>query len=553
MTSKRNLHRRGIAMMLVLFSVAMATILATAYLVSRDNSIAISRNNAAAAQARWSSLSALETSVAILQTKTDWRGNHTAGALLSDYPLAGGNVEIIATDLETDGVPGPGSEYLKLKAIADVDVDGDGRPDGRQETEFLAYVPIIARERAAVDLAEFAVFVRDDLTMTENASLARWPTAPLSKLGRRIAVGTRSEGSSSIVASDDAACVDCTVYHVDTASGSLVLNANGPPITQFAMPFKMKVPDSPEHGEPDPPVTSSDLRTLNGETTTISTYKRYDDVELNLGAVLTLQGDIILGCDDDLLLRGGSTVVIDGNVTIVVFDDIVIEANSSIELEPSSTLKVFNGDDIYMTDGYIGQRRTDDTRDHTGYEPHMDPWRIQIYSIEDTAEDLTWRLEGNSVIKGSVYGPTVLFKVLNDSALYGRVVADDVVIANNSAIFYDHALDERQGFTNPKSPLFNGTNFDSTFTASTLNPSDLVTLADSTNAVIHAGGYAYTPTTPEPPPPPPGPTDPTPRPVPVDHLMITYGTNMNVFEHPDNDADINEGSSKSGGEEMSGF
>ena len=56
-------NRRGIAMMLVLISLALATILASAYLASRDNSLAIGRNATASAAARWAALSALEIGV----------------------------------------------------------------------------------------------------------------------------------------------------------------------------------------------------------------------------------------------------------------------------------------------------------------------------------------------------------------------------------------------------------------------------------------------------------------------------------------------------------
>ena len=61
-------NRRGLAMMLVLVSVALATILASAYLASRDNSVVIGRNCTAAASARWSALSALETSFVLLMS-----------------------------------------------------------------------------------------------------------------------------------------------------------------------------------------------------------------------------------------------------------------------------------------------------------------------------------------------------------------------------------------------------------------------------------------------------------------------------------------------------
>ncbi len=79
-------------MMLVLVSLAMASILATAYMVSRDNAVAITSNNTAAMQARWAALSAFETTTALLQTETDWRLNHVNGMLLDGYEIAGAKV-----------------------------------------------------------------------------------------------------------------------------------------------------------------------------------------------------------------------------------------------------------------------------------------------------------------------------------------------------------------------------------------------------------------------------------------------------------------------------
>ena len=154
MSRKRIVPHRGIAMMLVLFCVTIATILATAYLVSRDNSLAISRNSSAASRARWAALSGLETAVAILQTDTDWRANHTNGMLLDGYPLAGATVTVTALDIETDLAPGPDSEYLRVLAMAEVDVNEDGTADGRQSSVLLAYVPRVTAPHVAVDTVQ---------------------------------------------------------------------------------------------------------------------------------------------------------------------------------------------------------------------------------------------------------------------------------------------------------------------------------------------------------------------------------------------------------------
>ena len=86
---------------------------------------------------------------------------------------------------------------LQLSAKAAVDLDLDGRADGIQETTFEAYVPTVTGSRVAIDLAEFAIFAGDDLTMSDNATIARWPNAPLRQLGRRILPRPSSSSTTS--------------------------------------------------------------------------------------------------------------------------------------------------------------------------------------------------------------------------------------------------------------------------------------------------------------------------------------------------------------------
>ena len=90
MNTRTPRRRRGMAMLLVMICMATATILASAYLASRENSPAIAENVQNTAAARWSSLSGLEMTVAMLETEFDWR-THAAndGMLLSDHPMGG--------------------------------------------------------------------------------------------------------------------------------------------------------------------------------------------------------------------------------------------------------------------------------------------------------------------------------------------------------------------------------------------------------------------------------------------------------------------------------
>ena len=112
-------NRRGIAMLLVMVSIAVASILASAYLVSRDNSLAISRNSVAATQARWAAMSGLEMAIAILQTKTNWRTNHIDGML----PTCGFATQEVAAGPTTGSLPRirngtpPAADWLIARSI----------------------------------------------------------------------------------------------------------------------------------------------------------------------------------------------------------------------------------------------------------------------------------------------------------------------------------------------------------------------------------------------------------------------------------------------------
>ena len=81
-TQAHNTRRRGLAMLLVIISVIIATVLATAYLASRDNSLPIGDNAKSAASARWSALSSIDVAIAVIETRTDWRTADPTGELL---------------------------------------------------------------------------------------------------------------------------------------------------------------------------------------------------------------------------------------------------------------------------------------------------------------------------------------------------------------------------------------------------------------------------------------------------------------------------------------
>lgn len=362
-------------MMLVLLSVSMATILAVSYLASRDNSTAISRNIESAITARWAALSALETGVAILETEVDWRTFDPQGMLLWNYPLSGASISLIVADLATGQPPDSRTEHVLLVARATVN-------GVTQRATATAYVPTVpADATAAVDLAEFAVFGSQKILLTQNATIARWPTAALSTLGPRVRLGIQAIAAGSVELRDNAAAIDSTVYHGPGASGALVLNASGPAIKQVGLLDQIPMPAAPLTNARYPDGNSSSPDLSSNGSATVNTDSRWHNVALSTSAgLLTLRGDLTAVAEGDLNLSTGAGILIDGNVELVVFGNATLDT-AFIELTDTATLTLYLGGDLTLTDSYIGEERPDNTRDNTGYAPHINPLRIQIFSI----------------------------------------------------------------------------------------------------------------------------------------------------------------------------
>ncbi|MCZ6444597.1 MAG: hypothetical protein O6758_00275 [Planctomycetota bacterium] len=527
-----NVNRRGLAMLLVLVGLMIGTILATAYLASRDNSAAIGENIAAAARARWGAASALELGIAIMQTQTDWRTSHINGKLLDDYSfLAEATIDLDIIDLQTALPPTAESEYIQLTATATV--------DGLQQTAIaIAHVSAAPGGAVSVDLSEFAIFASERIRLQDMATVTRWPTAPLSDLGKRIAFGTQGTSASTVEIYGAATTIDTTLYHGPGSSEALVQINNDTIVEQVSLQDQIPVPapPSPSALPPDGVTTYPDL--LINTATTIAANDRRNNIEILTSAgIATLQGDIVVVAENDLLLYPGSALIIDGNVELDVFGDLTMDS-ASIELKPNATLTIYLRDDVNLNYSYIGDERVDDLRDSSGYASWMDPERIRFFTRPLPAEgddDATlsqdWRLNNNSIIKGSLYSAHARIEIETDSAIYGRVAVTRLLIKDNGSLFYDHTLDSGLGYMNLDGPLYdvNEHIFDEFLGLASLDEADLLAASDATGTVIYSSGNTYgTPPSEEIPPVPPG--EPTPRPVPVEYEIVSFGTDMRDWE-----------------------
>lgn len=521
-------HRRGAAMLLVLIALMLGTILTSAYLFSRDNSAAIGANVAASTSAKWAASSGLDFATTLLQTEANWRTLHTNGKLLENFALAGGTIDIDLLDLATNAPPTAGTEDVRITVT--------GIANGVRQAA-VANVFVSAMPGAIdLDLSEFAIFATDRIRLADTAKVTRWPKAPLSDLGMRIKYGTRAITAGSVEFSGGSATIDTTVFKRADASSSLISNTASPALTSVTVADPIPMPNSPDSGVSEPffiPLYPN--VSLSSSTTTLNANRRANSLVMT-SAVETITGNRTIVSDTSYVLGFNSKMIIDGHVKLVVFGDLALQS-SSIELEPGSTLQIWVRNMFIVDDSYIGDIRADAIRDNSGNAAYSHPERVEIYGMALSATNPNWYLTKNSVIKGSIYAPRVLYQISDSSALYGRVAAHRVSLDKTSALFYDHALDRRLGYANSSSSIYqsDGRIKPEIRTLSSLDPSLLASLIALTGGTITTivGGLGSLLTPPPPPSPivmPPGATS-SPRPNKVTVTVRRMGPSIAAIEN----------------------
>lgn len=523
---------RGVAMLLVIVSLAMATILTTAYLASRDNSTAIGENVAEAATARWAADSALDLTIAVLETDSDWRTMHTNGMLFEYAPLAGALTSVELIDLTTNLPPTEKTEHVRITASA---LSGGIR----KVTTAEAYVPREETGKTAeVDLSEFAVFSLQKTEVYNDAVIAPWKTSPALGVARGTQIGTRSNTMGNIVVKDKAMVVDATVYNGPGASSSLISNSTAQPINQETLLDDIPMPSPPGPGVASPTgLVILDL--LLKLTNSITGTTRYRDVDLsNSGTVLRLKDGAVLVADRSMKLGSGTGILAEaGSSKIVVFGPLTLDNNSFIEVAPNAKLQIFVFDDVLIDDSYIGDQRANRTvYDTSATAPWMNPRRIRMFSIprlkaSDPINQPSWEMKDVSVVKASIYAPNATMDLHDKSSLFGRMAVNAAKVRQTASLFYDPTLDRGAGFTSRNSAIFqaDGRIKPELLSLTSLESGELSTIAGLLGLVVKSGDESYGTASDDPyVPPPPG--DPSPRPVPVDVTRSTSDMDVQAWE-----------------------
>lgn len=431
--------RRGLAMMLVLIALGVATVVTAATLTARSMSPYVAANAQDTAGARWSSESAANYAVAMLQTDLDWES--LAGELAVDLPIAGGTATLTITNVQGD-VPTADDRDLIITARAVV--------NGIESTsQKLVRITPAGSIEDALDpyLGEFAIYSQRTIKVDIGARIEPWGVSPEGNVPGELRMAS-SAASAADVQIGSASIVNPVVYFDESASMTApdMLPAN---MSYKMLPLTLPLVNPAKPSTAGLPVRSAtDLSIETGTPTTLDAG-RYARVDIDKDAVVLL-GDSagsVYQFDELWVQRG--TIILDGHVQAVVTGDFVLDAGA-LEFKNGSSLQLFvAGDtDIRTKGGWAEGAAGNPDADASMY---LSPRNFVICTTMPTS---SVRIENGSVLCAEIHAPQGSVQLGTGARLYGRISAANIDIQNGAHLYYDPSLDTRLGFSNMDGVLY---------------------------------------------------------------------------------------------------
>ncbi len=474
------LRRRGVAIVLVMVAVAAAAVIGSAYIASQLNAPQIVGNVNSGIEARYIADSGADLATAIMECETfDWRTAQAGGVLVSNLPVGRGSVTIVVKDSQGSN-PDSTCEYPVI-----VSKGTSGSMKQFVGMQVHAPRPSVAETNVDVDLSEFAAFGAASIDVM-SGWIARWPASPDASIGLPVKIGTNATTAGAIRIADSTCAPDAIGYLMTSAPLGTITDArNGPaPIrrgsTSKTEPVLLPAPPTPDFSaikwaSPRGPNVTSDTTIFRNSD------RRHTSLTVD-GAVLTVDlggGHRTVGISGPLSINNGGVLSIqNGSLDLVVQGAFNVFNGSVLELGPGVTLRLFLGSTVSIDNSIIGLPKSElpgSRQAKDGLARYYDPSLCTIYRInsinsvdlnlldlDDAAAWLwsdntikSWFINQTSLVCGRIYGHSkVDLSIDNQSAVYGNAVARSIVVANASAIYYDHCLDDNLGYTNPDSALY---------------------------------------------------------------------------------------------------
>lgn len=401
-------RRRGVALLLVLISMATAMTLVMGWLAAQDNSALVGTNAARAATARAAAQSGLDLAAAVLESEAPWHSAHTDGWLLQGHTLAGATVDIRLIDEATGEPPTTGSSLLAVESTATL--------NGMTQTaSALATVHPFDADTPG-DLSGYAIWADGDLRIQGFARVRSWTD---SGHGERV-MACLGDVHATGRARRDLSNGDLQL-HIPRGFGSDTGRSATLPDILGTVGMEATPMPHMAHGD-----LLGTLELQRGQTHEVSGH-------------LSIQGNLTL--DRDAVLHITQTT------DLVIHGELVMDRGSAIVIEPGARVRIAVGGDVEIVGATVG---VDQGRHRSGQawqQRHItwtDPNLITLCTLGQ--QNANWSLDRGSLLQGTLQAPGCDVTI-DRSTVMGRIAARDVHLMRNARLFYDHRMDSRTGLS----------------------------------------------------------------------------------------------------------
>lgn len=392
-------RQRGMALLLVVIAVAVASVLSTAFLAAQSTSTAVAQNVEHHAHARFIAESGLVTAIEYARSDPDWRSDRDEGEWVSNHSFEGGAFSIVAYDGE--------------------DADGNGQYSGDGEFTSDPTEPITLIATGTFN------------GTTSSATAVLRPRGGVPGV-TGIAVATEVNfGNNGLIDSYDSTQGP---YHKDNnASSNAVIATNSVDSDMLVMGNNGELAGSAYVGPGGNPDSGIDIGDVSGEKDALTepvdlpgcsppdVGSSDGDMDLGDHETWTVYGDVKW---DNFDAGNGVTLYIHGDVTIHVTGDFDTGNNFRLILDPGATLDLYVDGDLDF--GNNAEINYDSSRTHD----------MTVHNCGDGDIDFG----NNARIAGTIISPNAEMETGNNAHFYGMFLGYELDFGNNVLFHQDLSL-----------------------------------------------------------------------------------------------------------------
>ena len=438
----RRARRRGVAVVLALIAVSVATLLGLSLATGRDATVATSSNLSRVATARAAAASGLDLASSML-AREGALASLANGVLFEDIEINGSRVRAEVRDLETGRAANEDSAAIEIVV--------SGNSGGLQQVaRAVGRAPSAdAPMRADLDCSEFALLGTEAVTVRPTAHVGVWEKSPLAALGEPVRLGNAGGTARGVDISAEASTHGCVELRQSAFTTTREEFDEALAAKLCAIPAPIHVPGAPLPDEPRDLAASPQLL-IDGLVS--SSAASSGDARVPARGSATIRGTVRLDIGGNLFLERGSRMFVEGAAVIVVRGNAVLDAGT-VEVAQDGSLTVIALGDLTLSSMFIGGARSDpsEARDASGQAAYDGGASRTVIFSSGGGRVL---IADGSVVKGQVYAPAARVDVESRSAVYGRVLGREVVLHEGVALYYDPTLDARRGWSNADSGIW---------------------------------------------------------------------------------------------------